>query len=460
METASLEALREPVEGDVIAPGDADYREAREIWNAMIDREPAAIVRPRNAEDVVEAIGFARGHDLPLAVRGGGHNVAGNATVDDGLVIDFCDMRAVEVDAAGRTVQVEAGALLSDLDAAAAEHGLVVPGGIISTTGVAGLTLGGGFGWLSRKLGLTIDSLLSAELVTADGESITVSEQSHPDLFWGIRGGGGNFGVVTSFEFQGDDLGPELLCGLIVHPIESGREFLQHHREMASKAPDELSAWVVVRLAPPLPFLPEEVHGRPVVVLALVYAGDPEEGESLVAERYEGFGKPYGKHIGVMPYPAWQQGFNALNAPGDRYYWKSHNLAELSDPVIDAVLAAVERLPSPHAEVLIAHLGGAISRVENDRTAYAHRDAEFVVNVHGHWTDPADDEAGLAWTRGLFEEIAPHATGGTYVNFLSDEGSERVQDAYPPAVWSRLVEVKRRYDPDNLFRLNQNIPPD
>ena len=388
METASLEALREPVEGDVIAPGDADYREAREIWNAMIDREPAAIVRPRNGEDVVEAIGFARGHDLPLAVRGGGHNVAGNATVDDGLVIDFCDMRAVEVDAAGRTVQVEAGALLSDLDAAAAEHGLVVPGGIISTTGVAGLTLGGGFGWLSRKLGLTIDSLLSAELVTADGESITVSEQSHPDLFWGIRGGGGNFGVVTSFEFQGDDLGPELLCGLIVHPIESGREFLQHHREMASKAPDELSAWVVVRLAPPLPFLPEEVHGRPVVVLALVYAGDPEEGESLVAERYEGFGKPYGKHIGVMPYPAWQQGFNALNAPGDRYYWKSHNLAELSDPVINAVLAAVERLPSPHAEVLIAHLGGAISRVENDRTAYAHRDAEFVVNVHGHWTDP------------------------------------------------------------------------
>jgi FAD/FMN-containing dehydrogenase len=460
METASLEALREPVEGDVIAPGDADYREAREIWNAMIDREPAAIVRPRNAEDVVEAVGFARGHDLPLAVRGGGHNVAGNATVDDGLVIDFCDMRAVEVDAAGRTVQVEAGALLSDLDAAAAEHGLVVPGGIISTTGVAGLTLGGGFGWLSRKLGLTIDSLRSAELVTADGESITASEQSHPDLFWGIRGGGGNFGVVTSFEFQADDLGPELLCGLIVHPIESGREFLQHHREMASKAPDELSAWAVVRLAPPLPFLPEEVHGRPVVVLALVYAGDPEEGKSLVAERYEGFGKPYGKHIGVMPYPAWQQGFNALNAPGDRYYWKSHNLAELSDPVIDAVLAAVGRLPSPHAEVLIAHLGGAISRVENDRTAYAHRDAEFVVNVHGHWTDPADDEAGLAWTRGLFEEIAPHATGGTYVNFLSDEGPERVQDAYPPAVWSRLVEVKRRYDPDNLFRLNQNIPPD
>jgi FAD/FMN-containing dehydrogenase len=460
METASLEALREPVEGDVIAPGDADYREAREIWNAMIDREPAAIVRPRNAEDVVEAVGFARGHDLPLAVRGGGHNVAGNATVDDGLVIDFCDMRAVEVDAAGRTVQVEAGALLSDLDEAAAEHGLVVPGGIISTTGVAGLTLGGGFGWVSRKLGLTIDSLRSAELVTADGESITASEQSHPDLFWGIRGGGGNFGVVTSFEFQADDLGPELLCGLIVHPIESGREFLQHHREMASKAPDELSAWAVVRLAPPLPFLPEEVHGRPVVVLALVYAGDPEEGKSLVAERYEGFGKPYGKHIGVMPYPAWQQGFNALNAPGDRYYWKSHNLAELSDPVIDAVLAAVGRLPSPHAEVLIAHLGGAISRVENDRTAYAHRDAEFVVNVHGHWTDPADDEAGLAWTRGLFEEIAPHATGGTYVNFLSDEGPERVQDAYPPAVWSRLVEVKRRYDPDNLFRLNQNIPPD
>ncbi len=459
METASLVTLRDPVDGDVIAPGDADYSEAREIWNAMIDREPAAIVRPRNADDVAEAIAFARAHDLPLAVRGGGHNVAGNATVDDGLVIDFCDMRAVEVDAAGRTARVEAGALLSDLDAAAAEHGLVVPGGIISTTGVAGLTLGGGFGWLSRKLGLTIDSLHSAEVVTADGEAMTASEQSQPDLFWGIRGGGGNFGVVTSFEFQAHDLGPELLCGLIVHPIESGREFLQHHRKMASKAPDELSAWVVVRLAPPLPFLPEEVHGRPVVVLAFLHAGDPEEGEALVAERYEAFGEPYGKHVGVMPYPAWQQGFDALNAAGHRYYWKSHNLAELSDPVIDAVLVAVERLPSPHAEVLIAHLGGAISRVENDRTAYAHRDAEFVVNLHGHWTDTADDEAGLSWTRKLFDAIAPHATGGTYVNFLSDEGPERVQDAYPPAVWSRLVEVKRRYDPDNVFRLNQNIPP-
>ena len=459
METASLVTLREPVEGDVIAPGDADYSEAREIWNAMIDREPAAIVRARNADDVAEAIAFARAHALPLAVRGGGHNVAGNATVDDGLVIDFCDMRAVEVDAAGRTARVEAGALLSDLDAGAAEHGLVVPGGIISTTGVAGLTLGGGFGWLSRKLGLTIDSLRSAEVVTADGEAMTASEQSHPDLFWGIRGGGGNFGVVTSFEFQAHDLGPELLCGLIVHPIESGREFLQHHREMASKAPDELSAWVVVRLAPPLPFLPEDVHGRPVVVLAFLHAGDPEEGEALVAERYETFGEPYGKHVGVMPYPAWQQGFDALNAAGHRYYWKSHNLAELSDPVIDAVLVAVERLPSPHAEVLIAHLGGAISRVENDRTAYAHRDAEFVVNLHGHWTDTADDEAGLAWTRDLFDAIAPQATGGTYVNFLSDEGPERVQDAYSPAVWSRLVEVKRRYDPDNVFRLNQNIPP-
>jgi FAD/FMN-containing dehydrogenase len=459
METASFAALRDPVEGDVIAPGDADYREAREIWNAMIDREPAAIVRPRNADDVAEAIGFARGHDLSLAVRGGGHNVAGNATVDDGLVIDFCDMRAVEVDAAGRTVRVEAGALLSDLDAATAERGLVVPGGIISTTGVAGLTLGGGFGWLSRKLGLTVDSLRSAELITADGESITASEQSHPDLFWGIRGGGGNFGVVTSFEFQAHDLGPEFLCGLIVHPIESGREFLQHHREMASKAPDELSAWAVARLAPPLPFLPEEIHGRPVIVLALLHAGEPDEGEALVAERYEGFGEPYGKNIGVMPYPAWQQGFDALNAAGHRNYWKSHNLAGLSDPVIDAVLAAVERLPSPHAEVLIAHLGGAISRVGNDRTAYAHRDAEFVLNVHGHWTDPADDEAGVAWARDRFDAVAPHATGGTYVNFLSDEGPERVQDAYPPAVWSRLVELKRRYDPDNVFRLNHNIPP-
>jgi FAD/FMN-containing dehydrogenase len=460
MEISTLESLRAPVEGDVIAPGDPGFAEARTVWNAMIDREPAVVVRPSNADDVAKAIAFAREHDLPLAVRGGGHNVAGNAVVDEGVVIDFSDMQAVEIDADRGVARVEAGALLSDLDAAVAEHGLLVPGGIVSTTGVAGLTLGGGFGWAARKLGLTIDSLRSAEVVTADGELITASEDSHPDLFWAIRGGGGNFGVVTSFEFETAELGPEFLCGLIVYPIDSAREFLQHHREMAAKAPDELSAWVVMRLAPPLPFLPEEVHGLPALVLAFAYIGDPEEGEALIAERYSEWGEPYGKHIGVMPYTDWQQGFDALNAEGDRNYWKSHNLAELSDGAIDAAIAAVGSLPSPHAEVFIAHLGGAVSRVPSDETAYAHRDAEFVVNIHGHWTDPADDEAGIAWARGLFDALTPHAAGGVYVNFLSDEGAERVQDAYPPAVWSRLVEVKRRYDPENVFRLNQNIPPD
>jgi FAD/FMN-containing dehydrogenase len=460
MEIASLDSLRDPIEGTVLSPADSDYDDARTIWNAMIDRRPAVVVRPRSAEDVAAAIRFAREEELPIAVCGGGHNVAGNATVDDGLMIDFSQMREVTVDPDQGTVRVEAGALLSDLDAAVAEHGLIVPGGIVSTTGVAGLTLGGGFGWTSRKLGLTVDSLRSAELVTAEGESITASEQEHPDLFWAIRGGGGNFGIVTSFEFEAHELGPDFLCGLIVHPIESGREFLQHHREMAAKAPDELSAWIVIRQAPPLPFLPEEVHGKPAVVLAFAYAGDPEEGEKLINERYAEFGEPFGKHIGVMPFAEWQQGFDALNAEGDRNYWKSHNLTELSDPVIDAALAAIDELPSPHAEVFIAHLGGATSRIANDSTAYAHRDAEFVVNIHGHWTDPADDDAGIAWARKLFEALAPHATGGAYVNFLSDEGPERVQDAYPPEVWSRLVEVKRRYDPENVFRLNQNIPPD
>ncbi|MBK5115549.1 MAG: FAD-binding oxidoreductase [Thermoleophilia bacterium] len=459
MEMSTLETLRGPIEGDVILPDDPGYGQARTIWNGMIDRKPAAVVRPRNADDVAEAIAFARKNELPLAVCGGGHNVAGNAVVDDGVVIDFSDMRAIEIDPDEGTVRVEAGALLSDLDAALAEHGLLVPGGIVSTTGVAGLTLGGGFGWASRKLGLTIDSLRSAQVVTAEGELITASEESHPDLFWAIRGGGGNFGVVTSFEFATHELGPEFLCGLIVHPIDSAREFLQHHAEMAAKAPDELSAWVVMRLAPPLPFLPEEVHGLPAVVLAFAYMGDPAEGEALIEERYAEFGEPYGKNIGVMPYTNWQQGFDALNPAGDRNYWKSHNFAELSEPAIDTAIAAVGNLPSPHAEVFIAHLGGAISRVPADETAYAHRDAEFVVNIHGHWTDSADDEAGVAWARGLFDALAPHAQGGVYVNFLSDEGAERVQDAYSPAVWSRLVEVKGRYDPENVFRLNQNIPP-
>ena len=460
MQTSEIEALRGPVDGEVISPEDPEYGEARTIWNAMIDREPAVIVQPQNADDVVAAIAFARENDLTIAVSGGGHNVAGNAVVDDGLVIDFSGMRGVEIDPDRGVARVEAGALLSDLDAAVAEQGLLVPGGIVSTTGVAGLTLGGGFGWASRKLGLTIDSLRSADVVTADGERITTSEESHPDLFWAIRGGGGNFGVVTSFEFETHELGPELLCGMIVYPLESAREVLRHHREMTAKAPEELSAWTVMRLAPPLPFLPGEVHGLPVLVIAFVYLGDPEEGEALINERYAQFGEPYGTHIGVMPFAEWQQGFDALNPEGDRNYWKSHNLAELSDPAIDALVAAAEDLPSPQAEVFVAHLGGAIARVPADQTAYAHRDAEFVVNIHGHWTEPAEDQTGVAWVRGLFDALAPHATGGTYVNFLSDEGAEGVRGAYPPAVWSRLVEVKRRYDPENVFRLNQNIPPD
>ena len=455
-----LDQLRGALRGEVIAPGDAAYEEARTIWNAMIDRHPVAVVRPGEAGDVAPAIEFARERDLPLAIRGGGHNVAGNATCDDGLVIDFSNMRAVEVDPATRTVRVEPGALLSDLDAAAAEHGLVVPGGIVSTTGVAGLTLGGGFGWLSRKLGLTVDSLDSADVVTADGELITASEESHPDLFWALRGGGGNFGVVTSFAFGAHELGPDLLSGLVVHPIESAREYLQHHREFVAEAPRELSAWLVARLAPPLPFLPEEVHGRQVVVVPFVYSGEPDEGERIVEEQIAGFGTPYGKHIGVAPFTEWQQGFDELNAEGDRNYWKSHNLAELSDPVIDAVIDSVDKLPTPHSEVLIAKLGGAISERPADSTAYAHRDANYVFNIHGHWVDPADDEHGLAWTRGLFGAVAPESMGTAYVNFISDEGADRVRDAYPPATWSRLVEAKRRYDPENIFRLNQNIPPD
>lgn len=458
--TTDLGELRGALQGEVIAPGDAAYEEARTIWNAMIDRHPAAVVRPKEAADVGPAIEFARERGLPLAIRGGGHNVAGNATCDDGLVIDFSSMRAVEVEPKTGSVRVEPGALLSDLDAAVAEHGLVVPGGIVSTTGVAGLTLGGGFGWLSRKLGLSVDSLNSADVVTAGGELITASEESHPDLFWALRGGGGNFGVVTSFEFGAHELGPDLLSGLVVHPIESAREYLQHHREFVAEAPNELSAWLVARLAPPLPFLPEEVHGRQVVVVAFVYSGDPDEGERLVEEQIARFKSPHGKHLAVAPFTEWQQGFDALNAEGHRNYWKSHNLPELSDPVIDAVIDAVDNLPSPHSEVFIAHLGGAISDRPDDSTAYGHRDANYVFNIHGHWVDPADDERGLAWTRGLFDAVTPEATGTAYVNFMSDEGADRVRDAYPPSVWSRLVEAKRRYDPENVFRLNQNIPPD
>ncbi len=452
-----IEEFKNGFKGEIILPVDGAYEDARKIWNAMIDKHPAIIARCVDTSDVVRGVNFARDNGLLLAVRGGGHNIAGNALCDKGIVIDLSQMKAASVDPVSRRVTIEGGATLGDLDAATQAHGLATPLGINSTTGVAGLTLGGGFGWLSRKYGMTVDNLESAEVVTAAGEVVHASATEHPDLFWALRGGGGNFGVVTRFEFRLHPVGPDLLSGLIVYPISEAKSVLQQYREFIAKAPEELSVWTVLRQAPPLPFLPESAHGKEMLALALIYAGDPKQGEPLI-EPLRHFGTILGEHIGVQPYVAWQQTFDPLLSFGARNYWKSHNFSMLQDGLFDIVIEYIGKLPSSQTEIFFGSIGCATTRPAPDATAYAHRDALFVMNVHCRWEDKNDDTRCIAWARDYFKATAPFASSGVYVNFLTAEEVDRVRSAYGPN-YARLVQVKREYDPANLFRMNQNISP-
>ena len=457
VQTNKIDELNANFKGEIVLPSDSAYDQTRKIWNAMIDKRPSIIARCATTSDVVQAVNFARNNKLLLAVRGGGHNIAGSAMCDDGIVIDLSKMKAASVKPDTRRVTVEGGATLADLDAATQAHGLATPLGINSTTGVAGLTLGGGFGWLSRKHGMTVDNLESAEVVTATGEVLRASATEHPDLFWALRGGGGNFGVVTRFEFRLHPVGPELLSGLIVYPFSEAKSVLQQYREFIAKAPDELCVWTVLRKAPPLPFLPAETHGKEIVALALLYVGDPKQGEALI-QPLRTFGTVLGEHVGVQPYAAWQQAFDPLLTPGARNYWKSHNFSTLADGLFEAVIQYIGTLPSPQCEIFFGAIGGATTRPTPESAAYAHRDAKFVMNVHGRWDDPADDKRCIGWARDFFNASAPFASGGVYVNFLTADEGDRVRSAYGPN-YDRLVQVKRKYDPDNLFRTNQNIAP-
>ena len=459
IQAASIERLAEAVQGrnHVLTATSPGYDEARTVWNGMIDRRPAIIVRCANAGDVVQAIRFAHSNDLVVSVRGGGHNIAGNAVCDGGLMIDLSPMKAVRIDAPRRMARVDPGATLAEFDGPAQDVGLATPLGINSTTGVAGLTLGGGFGWLSRRFGLTIDNLRSADVVTAAGELLRASTDDHPDLFWGIRGGGGNFGVVTSFDFTLHEVGPEVLSGLVIHPLEAAPDVLRFYRDFVSVAPEEFACWFVLRQAPPLPFLPAEWHGRGVLVLAMCYSGRIAEGER-VAKPLRAFGAPIADVVAPHQYTAWQTILDPLLAPGMRNYWKSHDFQKLSNGLIDVLVEHAGRIPDPQTEIAFAQLGGAVSRVPADATAYAHRDAQFVMNVHGRWQDPAKDAECIAWARGLFQAAAPFATGGVYVNFLTADEEDRIPAAYGTN-YNRLVDLKNRYDPTNLFHVNQNIRP-
>ncbi len=453
----ALDALKKNFRGEILLPNSAGYDLARTIWNAMIDKKPAAIARCTSAADVVAAVNFARDHRVEVAIRGGGHNIAGNALCDDGLVIDLSLMKAVRVDSAVRRAHVGPGATLADVDRETQKFGLAVPTGINSTTGIAGLTLGGGIGWLTRRFGLTVDNLVSAEVVTADGRMLHASAQENSDLFWALRGGGGNFGVVIDFEFQLHPVGPEVLAGLIVFPMSEAKTVLQKHRAFMATAPAELNAWIVLRKAPPLPFLPPAVHGTDIIALPVFYAGDPAEGAKLI-ESIRRFAKPVGEHVGVQPFTAWQQAFDPLLTAGARNYWKSHNFSALKDEVFDIVIAYARTLPSPHCEIFIGAMGGAAGQVASDAMAYGNRDANFVMNVHGRWETPQEDQKCVAWAREFFKASAPFATGGVYVNFLTADETDRVTTAFG-SNYDRLRRVKADYDPSNLFHVNQNIRP-
>jgi FAD/FMN-containing dehydrogenase len=452
-----LTALQSQLRGSLCLPDEAGYDEARTIWNAMIDRRPAAVVRCSGAGDVMRAVRIARENGLLVAVRGGGHNISGNAVCEGGLLIDLSPMRSVRVDPKTRTARVEPGVTLGEFDKEAQTFGLATPLGINSTTGVAGLALGGGFGWLSRKLGFTVDNLIAADVVTADGALVQASATENPDLFWAIRGGGGNFGVVTSFEFKLHPVGPDLVSGLIVHPFAQARKLLAGYREVAAAAPDDLTIWVVLRKAPPLPFLPAEVHGNDILVFAVCYAGEQGEADGALAA-LRALGEPIADVIGVQPYAAWQTAFDPLLTPGAFNYWKSHNFTALSDGLFDTLIDYVGTLPTAECEIFIGQIGGASSRVAADATAYPHREAKFVMNVHTRWRELGDEQASIDWARGLFAATAPYATGGVYVNFMPEDETDRVAQAYG-SNYVRLEALKTKYDPDNLFRLNQNIQP-
>ncbi len=453
----AMDRLRAGLRGSVLVPGGPSYDAARTVWNAMIDRRPGLIVRCAGAADVLQAIQLGRNHDLLIAVKGAGHNIAGSAVCDGGLMLDLSPMKSVHIEPWSRTARVEPGVTLGEFDREAQAFGLATPLGINSTTGVAGLTLGGGFGWLSRSFGHSIDNLLSADVVTAGGELLHASETENADLFWGLRGGGGNLGVVTSFTFCLHPVGPEVFAGVIVHPFNRAGELLRKYRAFVASAPETLTVWSVLRKAPPLPFLPTEVHGREVVVFPFLSVGDPADGERA-AGALKNFGPPVGEHTGLQPYAAWQSAFDPLMTPGARNYWKSHDFAELSDPAIDLIVQFAGNLPTPECEIFVAHLGGAAGKVASDAMAYPHRNATFVLNVHTRWANAEQDSECISWARRFFEATAPYATGGVYVNFMTADEQGRVRAAYG-SNYDRLASLKAKYDPRNLFQVNLNVKP-
>jgi FAD/FMN-containing dehydrogenase len=451
-----LTSLHDRIAGAVIVPGDADYDDARRVYNFMIDRHPAAIVRCASVSDVQAVVAHARDSGRDLAVRGGGHSVPGFGTADDAIVADLSAMNHVVVDAERRTARVGGGATWATVNEAAAAHGLATTGGIISTTGVGGLTLGGGIGYLARAHGLSCDNLRSAEVVLADGRIVTASESEEPDLFWALRGGGGNFGVVTEFEFQLHPVG-EIYGGLMLFERADAADVLRYFRDFIADAPREYGGFPAWQIAPPLPFVPADRVGEPFLVLVSCWTGDHDEGAGVL-QRFRDVAKPVAEHIGPMPYPALNAAFDALLPRGLQHYWKAVFVKELTDDAIAVHLEHGPRVPVVNSTMHLYPINGACHDVPADATAFGHRDASYACVIAGMWPDPADNEANTRWVRDYYAALAPHSEAGGYVNFASGDDQRRVRDNYGPG-YGRLAEIKRRYDPDNLFHLNQNITP-
>jgi FAD/FMN-containing dehydrogenase len=447
MKPSAIEGLKRQLRGEILQPGDAGYDEARTIYNAMIDRRPAVIVRPAGTEDVVAAVRFAREHDLPLSIRGGGHNVAGNAVCDDGVMLDMSRMKGIQIDTASRTAIADPGLTLGDYDKATTAQDLVSPMGIVSKTGIAGLTLGGGMGWLGGKYGLACDNLIGAEVVTAEGQTMKASEKENSDLLWGLRGGGGNFGVVTKFLYRLHPLEP-MLGGLLIHPISKAKGLLHFYREITQQLPDQLSIVAGLMTAP---------DGNVVSVMVAGYMGDPAKGEKAMAP-IRAFGPPLADTVAVVPFVQHQSMFDEAFPPGQFHYWKSGFIGTIPDDAIDVCIEHFYRRSSPLTQVVLEHMHGAASRVPATATAFPHRFDHYALSGFCIWTNPAEKDVNIRWVEGFWEAVRPYLSGRVYVNYLGQEGADRVREAYGPN-FDRLAALKKKYDPTNFFRLNQNVPP-
>jgi FAD/FMN-containing dehydrogenase len=453
-----FDALRQRLRGGLLLPDDSGYDDARSIWNAMIDRRPAAIAQPLGVADLVQAIGFAREHDLPIAVKGGGHNIAGLAVADDCLLLDMSRARGVWVDAANRMANAQPGCLLGDVDRETQLHGLAAVLGFVSSTGIAGLTLGGGFGYLTRRFGWTCDDVVGFDLVTADGAVVRASEQENPDLFWAMRGGGGNFGVMTSVQYRLHEVGPEIVGGAIAWSADDADQVMGLYREVLAQAPPELTVVAVLRPAPPAPWIPSEFHGRPVVALVVCDTG-PVAAAGERARKLKAFGSPIGDIVQRRTYLSQQVLLDGTQPKGRRYYWKSEYLRSLTPEVSHRLIDHAARITSPHSSIVLFPIDGAHQGLADDHSALGNRDAGLVVNVAAAWEQPADDDANVEWARTAWRDLKGFSTGGVYVNFLTqDEGDDRLRAAYGANI-ERLARAKAAWDPDNVFRLNRNVPP-